>query len=198
MIQNIYETDRLVLKLLGKEAAPIVLAFYEDNKSLFEPWEPSRSTNFYTLGYHRASLTAEFNQMAAGKLIRYWVFRKEKPEEIIGSFCFQNLLKEPYQSCCLGYKFSHRYHHQGYATESIRKGIEVLFEECHMHRIEAFIMPANKPSRRLAERLSFQFEGISYSNARINGEWTDHMRYSLINPRDLEISPCDTDCPNNI
>lgn len=179
-----YETDRLILKPLGKESAQLVLTFYEENKAVFEPWEPSRGQNFYTNAYHKASLTAEYNQMAEGKLIRFWVFLKENPEEIIGSVCFQNLLKEPYQSCCLGYKFSQRYQHQGYAQESISKGLEIIFKEHHLHRVEAFIMPDNVPSLRLIERLSFQYEGTAVAFARINGNWTDHLRYALINPED--------------
>lgn len=190
-----YATDRLILKPLTKEAAPLVLSFYEDNKSLFEPWEPTRSHNFYTLSYHKASLSAEYNQMAEGKLMRFWVFLKDNPDEIIGSVCFQNFLREPYLSSCLGYKFSRRYLHQGYAQESIIKGIAILFEEYRMHRIEAYIMPDNIPSKALIERLSFQYEGISYAYARINGSWTDHLRYSLINPRDIKVAgtPGDTD-----
>lgn len=188
-----YETERLLLKPLNKEAAPLVLSFYEDNKSLFEPWEPIRSLNFYTLSYHKASLTAECNQMTEGKLMRYWVFLKDNPEEIIGTFCFQNLLREPYLSCSLGYKFSHRYLHQGYALESIRKGIEINFKDYRMHRIEAFIMPGNDPSQRLIEKLSFQYEGISYSYARVNGIWVDHMRYSLINPEHKDTDFYDPD-----
>lgn len=181
---KIYETERLLLETLDPEAAPMVLNFYEENKLEFEPWEPLRSHHFYTLAYHKASLTAEYNQMAEGKLIRFWVFLKNHPEEIIGTLCFQNLLKEPYLSCSLGYKIGTRYQHQGYAWESIRKGNEILFEEFHMHRIEAHIMPDNEPSLHLIEKLSFQYEGISFSQARVQGEWTDHKRYSLINPKD--------------
>jgi ribosomal-protein-alanine N-acetyltransferase len=173
----------------------MVLSCYEDNKALFEPWEPNRSVNFYTLSYHKASLTAEYNQMAEGKLIRYWVFLKDNPEEIIGSLCFQNILKEPYQSCTLGYKFSHRYLHRGYAQESIQKGIETIFEDFHLHRIEAYIIPYNEPSLHLIERLSFQYEGLSSSYARIKGVWTDHSRYALINPKDLEASSVEFDLP---
>lgn len=183
-----YETERLYLKVLGREAAPMVLAFYIDNMNHFEPWEPTRSFNFYTLPYHKASLTAEHNQTLEGKLIRYWVFLKDNPSELIGSICFQNFLKEPYLSCILGYKFSHRYLHQGYAYEGIKKGIDIVFNEYRTHRIEAHIMQDNKPSLSLIEKLAFQYEGVSCSYARINGVWTDHMRYSLINPKDIEVS----------
>lgn len=183
-MNKIYETDRLVLTPLGKEAAQRVLSFYEENKAVFEPWEPARGQNFYTPAYHKASLTAEYNQMAEGKLIRFWVFLKDNPDEIIGSVCFQNFLKEPYHSCSLGYKFALKHQHRGYAQESIRKALEIIFTEYHIHRVEANIMPDNIPSLRLIERLSFHPEGTAVSFARINGCWTDHIRYSLIYPQD--------------
>lgn len=179
-----YTTDRLEIKVLNKDAAPLVLAFYEENKGVFEPWEPERAENFYSLSYQKASLNIEYQQMQEGKVLRYWVFLKGHPEEIIGSFCFQNFLRGPYQSCSLGYKFGLRFHNRGYAYESIQQGIQLLFEQQHFHRIEAFIMPSNLPSINLINKLNFTCEGISYSYANINGIWTDHRRYSLINPRD--------------
>ncbi len=180
-----YETDRLVLTVLNKEAAPLVLSFYNDNAEVFEPWEPKRSANFYTLSYHRSLLTAEYNKMADGKLLRYWVFLKDHPEEIIGSICFQNLLKDPYYSCSLGYKFSQKHQHLGYAAESISKGIDILFNEYNLHRVDAFIMPNNNSSLKLIERLGFEYEGTSKSYARINGIWADHMHYALINHNEI-------------
>ena len=180
-----HQTERLILKPLSPDAAPLVLSFYLENKDYFDLWEPIRGYNFYTLFYHKASLTAEYNLMAEGKLLRYWVFLKDNPKEIIGTLCFQNLIREPYLNCTLGYKFSHRHLHQGYAEESIKKGIDIIFQEFHMHRIEAYIMPDNEPSLRLIERLSFHYEGMSSSYARINGIWADHKRYALINPNDL-------------
>lgn len=178
---HVYETERLYLKTLTKDAAPMVLAFYEDNRSFFEQWEPKRATNFYTLYYQKASLSAEYHMMADGKLLRYWIFLKDAPDKIVGSVCFQNFLKEPYQSCSVGYKFGQNYNHQGYALESLRKGIDIMVNEYYIHRIEAFIMPNNEPSLRLVERLDFIYEGISYSYANINGSWSDHKRYAFIN-----------------
>lgn len=179
-----YETDRLILKTLNKDSAPLVLSFYEENKDAFEPWEPTRSMNFYTLSYQKASLTAEFNHMTEGKLIRLWIFSKNNPQDIVGSVCFQNFLREPYQSCTLGYKISQKYQHQGYAIESIEKGLDVIFQELHLHRIEAYIMPENEASRHVVEKLNFQQEGLAKSYARIHGAWRDHWRYVLLNPSD--------------
>lgn len=180
----ICESDRLLLKTLGADMAPMVLSFYEENKEHFEPWEPKRPNNFYTIYYQRASLSAEYHQMKEGKLLRLWVFLKDNPDEVIGTICFQNLLKAPYLSCNLGYKFGKKYNHKGYAYESIKKGIEIMWKDYGMHRIEAFIMPNNEPSLRLIERLDFVYEGICHSYAQINGSWSDHKRYALVNPSD--------------
>jgi ribosomal-protein-alanine N-acetyltransferase len=179
-----YETDRLRLKLLTKESAPMVLSFFEENKALFEPWEPMKSDKFYTLSYIRTFLTAEYNQFTEGKLIRFWVYKKDNPDKIIGTVCFQNMIREPYHSCILGYKFDGQYHHQGFATESVNKCIDIMFREYHIHRINAYIMPNNTASLRLINRLSFRYEGTAVSFARICGEWTDHLHYVLVNPLD--------------
>ncbi|MDF2540959.1 MAG: Ribosomal-protein-alanine N-acetyltransferase [Herbinix sp.] len=180
-----YETNRLILKILHKDSAPEVLAFYEENKSFFEPWEPKRAENFYTLAYQRAVLAAEYHNMSEGNFLRYWVFLKDHPEEIIGTFCFQNFLKLPYQSCCIGYKYAKKHTRNGYAYESVQKGISVIFEDFCIHRIEAFIMPSNLPSRQLIEKLNFEPEGLAKSLAKVDGIWTDHLRFAIINPKDL-------------
>lgn len=181
-MSELYQTNRLLLRILNKEDAAFVLSFFKDNQGEFEPWEPNKDFNFYTLAYQKASLTAEKNLMADGKLLRYWIFKKDNPEEVIGSICFQNILREPYSSCSLGYKLSHLHRNQGYATEGLHKCIEIAFKEQHLHRIEALIMENNEPSLRLIKRLGFQYEGLAYSYAKINGVWTDHRRYVLINP----------------
>ena len=46
-----YKTDRLILKILSPEAAPMVLDFYLRDQELFERYEPKRSENFYTIMY---------------------------------------------------------------------------------------------------------------------------------------------------
>jgi [ribosomal protein S5]-alanine N-acetyltransferase len=181
-MSEVYETNRLLLRVLSKEDTDRVLSFCLDNRESFEPWEPIKDFNFYTPPYQKASLTAEKNLMTDGKLLRYWIFRKESPDEIIGSICFQNILHEPYRSCLLGYKLSHRYRHQGYATEALNKCIKLAFEEHLLHRIEAYIMESNEPSLQLIKRLGFYYEGLAFSYARINGIWSDHRRYVLINP----------------
>lgn len=175
-----YETDRLILKVLKGDSAEAVLNFYLDNKNLFERYEPERPDNFYTVEHQKAVLICEYNLTVKLSAVRFYVFRKEQPDQIIGTICFRNITRSFYQSCEIGYKFDLRYQHQGYAFEALCMGISVMFADLGLHRIEANVMPCNKPSIRLLEAIGFGLEGTSRDLAKIRGRWEDHLRYSLI------------------
>lgn len=175
-----YETDRLILRILHENSAPQVLDFFQKNKAIFEYYEPERPFNFYTLEYQSALLKCEFKLICKMESLRFWIFSKEDPEQIIGTVSFQNILRSVYQSCLIGYKFDPLYWKHGYATESIIKAISVVFSEFHLHRIEALVLPDNKNSIRLLERLGFELEGLCHSCIFLKKRWTDHLRYSLI------------------
>lgn len=180
-MQMIYYTDRLTLTILHPNDADKVLAFYEKNKEHFEPWEPERDPNFYSLPYQRLSLSIEYNLMLQSKLLRYWVFLKEDPHTIIGSVNFYNIIKGSYYTCQLGYKFDSAHTGKGYAFESIQAAMQMLFTDHKIHRIEANIMPDNNRSIHLIEKLGFSYEGLSKSSIHINNNWEDHARYAYIN-----------------
>jgi len=59
--------------------------------------------------------------------------------------------------------------------------MHILFQEYHIHRVEANIMPSNLPSIHLIEKLGFSYEGLAASSIKVNGQWQDHARYSYIN-----------------
>lgn len=176
-----YETDRLLLKVLNESDALNVLNFYIQNNEFFSPYEPARLHNFYTLAFWEAALHYEYQQILKSKALRYYVYKKDNPSDIIGTVCFSNITRGAFLSCQLGYKLHHNYIGHGYATESILNCIDIAFREYCLHRIEAYIMPSNQPSIRLIEALGFMFEGIATSYANINGRWEDHLQYSLLN-----------------
>ena len=178
----IYETDRLILKVLRPEAAKKVLCFYLDNKELFEKYEASRPDNFYTVKYQKSVLLCEYNLTVQLSAVRFYVFLKDDPDRIIGTICFRDITRSIYDSCEVGYKFDERFWHHGYATEALIEGIDIMFGDLGLHRITACVMPGNTPSIRLLESLYFKREGLLRQNARIQGEWTDHYLYSLSHP----------------
>lgn len=175
-----YETDRLLLKIVEPTEAPKVLQFYRKNRALFEQSEPERQTGFYTMDHQRAILTAEYNMAVRGTLLRYWLYLKDDLDEVIGTISFRSIERQYRQSCLLGYKLDQGHWGHGYATEAIREGIRIAFDELSLHRIVAQVMPDNERSIRLMERLGFVNEGVERKCLFINGKWEDHIRFSLI------------------
>lgn len=177
----IYETDRLVLKILNTNEVKKVLQFQLRDRELFEKYEPDRVDNFYTLGHQEALIKCEYKLALQLQTVRFYVFLKNDPTTIIGTVCFHNIMKNVYSCTEIGYKFSSDYQHNGYAREALQKGIDVMFQELSLHRINARVAKDNLPSIRLLESLSFQYEGIERESILIHGVWEDHLRYGLVN-----------------
>lgn len=69
---------------------------------------------------------------------------------------------------------------QGIATEAVTAMLDFCFAELGLHRLEAFIHPANQSSIRLAEKLGFHREGLLRDHLRVGEEWRDDLLYALL------------------
>lgn len=177
-----YETKRLYLKLLkpSSKSARQALEFYYKNRIVFEPYDVLRPSNFYTEGYQKALLEYDYNLALHNKSFRFWVFAKNNPSQIIGTICFHDIILPVYSRCETGYKLDKCYWHKGIAKEAMELGINLMFYETGIHRIEAHVMKENTASVRLLLSLDFQQEGTCRQYARIRGRWEDHLLFSRI------------------
>lgn len=178
---KVYDTERLILKILDKTDADIVLDYFLRNKAFLEEWEPVKGDIFYTKEYHEEQLYKDYTSMLNGFGFRLWIFKKDDTSKTIGSIAFNNIVRGAFQSCHLGYKLDNNEINKGYMTEVLRKGIDIAFNELKLHRIEANIMPKNIRSLRVVEKLGFYNEGLAYKYLRINGIWEDHIHMVLLN-----------------
>lgn len=182
-MQKVYETKRLILKVLDKSYAEAVLDYYLRNRSFLEEWEPIKDNEFYTKKYQEQQLDEELSKIENNNSFRLWVFKKGNKNKIIGSVGFSNIVRGVFLSCHLGYKLDKDEINKGYTTEAIEKGIDIIFNEFGLHRIEANIMPKNKSSLRVVEKLGFYNEGLAYKYLKINGKWEDHIHMVLLNDK---------------
>lgn len=178
-----YRTKRLVLKVLDATYADKILDYQLRNKNFLKKWEPCKTNNFYTLDYQKSLLNKELNEFREGRMLRLWVFKKEEKDRIIGSVSFSSIERNAFLSCYLGYKLDENETQKGYMTEAVKKGINIIFNQYKLHRIEADIMPNNINSLRVVEKLKFIKEGISYKLLKINNRWEDHIRMIKINSK---------------
>ncbi len=187
-MKNVYETERLILKILNKHDKELVFDYYLRNKDFLSEWVPTRELEFFTLNFHKQILNNEYKAFLDKEHIRLWLFKKEKPNRIIGTICFSLIVMGAFQSCYLGYSLSDGEECKGYMTEAIKKGIDIMFNEYGLHRIEANVMPKNKASLHVLDKLNFKDEGIAKKYLKINGKWEDHIHRVLFNEKLEEVN----------
>lgn len=163
--------------------AEMVMDYYLRNKDFLKEWELARDKEFYSKGFQEQQLAKDVKDIENGSLLRFWIFKKGEENRIIGSIAFNNIIRGAFQSCHLSYKLDRGEINKGYATEAVKKGVEIIFKEYNLHRIEANIMPKNKASLRVVEKLGFSNEGLAFKYLKINGKWEDHIHMVLLNEK---------------
>ncbi len=179
----VYETERLILKALDESNAPILLDYYSRNKEFLRDFEPCRTDEFYTIKAQASMLRDDLSGIIRGNRLRLWIFKKEDGNffKTIGTIAFTNILRGSLSSCLLGYKLDAKEVNKGFITEALQKGIDIMFNRYKLHRIEANIMPRNRASMKVVEKLGFHNEGLALKYLKINGEWEDHVHMALLN-----------------
>lgn len=177
----LYESDNLYLKVLNDSNAAAVLNFLLHSKESFESFEPAKPSNFYTEKYQKSLLRLEFKAFLKTNFARFYVYKKDDANTIIGTISFSNILHAPYDSAFIGYKFSPDFQGKGYATEAVSLATYAMFHDGNCHRIQAYVMPDNEPSIKLLKRIGYECEGLCKEAVNINGKYCDHLLFSIIN-----------------
>ncbi len=173
-------TEHLTLRVITKQNADQVLDFYLRNREIFEKYEPVFGDDFYTIEHQRKILDFEYQNILKLSMLRYWIYEKDNPCQIIGTVSYRNIVKPIYESCTIGYKMDKDFINRGYCSEAIKNTIPLLAKEMGIHRFEALILPDNAPSIHMVEKLGFQKEGVLRDKIIIGGKRLDHCMYSYL------------------
>jgi ribosomal-protein-alanine N-acetyltransferase len=96
-----------------------------------------------------------------------------------GEVSLGSVQRGPFQSANVGYWIDEAQAGKGLMPEAVALVIRFAFEDLGLHRVEAAIVPRNKASRRVAEKLGLREEGTSDRFLQIRGVWEDHVRYAI-------------------
>jgi len=97
----------------------------------------------------------------------------------IGELTLSSIQRGPFQSAAIGYWVDEAEAGNGYVPEAVVACLRFSFEELGLHRVEMGIIPRNRPSRRVVEKLGIRFEGVAERFLSIDGVWEDHARYAI-------------------
>ncbi|WP_334075796.1 MULTISPECIES: GNAT family N-acetyltransferase [Paenibacillus] len=180
-MESILHSERLLMKVLDEAAAAEVLDYVRRNREFLEPWEREKEEDYYTLDYQKELLAKERHQHEKGDFYKMWIYRKDRPERIIGSVALSNMVFGAFLSCHLGYRLDREEQKQGFMTEAVEATVQYAFQALGLHRIEANIMPRNAASLRVVEKLGFYNEGLALKYLKIHRKWEDHLHMVLRN-----------------
>lgn len=96
-----------------------------------------------------------------------------------GEMNLSGVQRGPFQNVYVGYWIDEAQAGHGYVPESLVVAARFAFEDLGLHRIQVAIIPRNRPSRRVVEKLALRDEGVALRYLAINGRWEDHIRYAM-------------------
>jgi ribosomal-protein-alanine N-acetyltransferase len=96
-----------------------------------------------------------------------------------GEVNLNNVTRGAMQSATIGYWIDEARAGNSYMSEGVVVLARYAFEELSLHRLEICIIPRNRNSRRVMEKLQVREEGIAKGLVEINGVWEDHMRFGM-------------------
>ncbi len=103
----------------------------------------------------------------------------ESRAELIGRVNLANVVWGAWRSCTIGYWLDQQQNGRGLATEAVRLAVKFALTDAGLHRVQGAVMPRNRASRRVLEKVGFHHEGLARFYLQINGVWEDHDVYSI-------------------
>jgi [ribosomal protein S5]-alanine N-acetyltransferase len=97
----------------------------------------------------------------------------------VGEINISSVQRGPFQTAYVGYWVDEAMAGNGYVPEAFVVVAQFAFEDLMLHRLQVSIIPRNRPSNRVAEKLGLRNEGIALRYLEINGVWEDHVRYAI-------------------
>jgi ribosomal-protein-alanine N-acetyltransferase len=173
----IIETPRLLLNRLSADDREPLFAIFSDPK-IIEHYDVERFKTIDEADRLIAYFDARFDSNTG---IR-WAIRDKLSGEFLGTCGFTNW-NEFDHSAVVGYELSKQYWGKGYATEAVGTIINFIFGKTfhfYVHRVEALILPSNKPSEKLVKNLGFSLEGTLRGKCYWNNDFHDMNMFGIL------------------
>lgn len=153
-----------------------MLGIRRASRAFLEPWEatPEGGPSPWGPGWFDRFLASSDTAISRRMLVC-----AADDGRIVGQIGLGGIVRGAFQSAFLGYWIAEHETRKGYATQAISLVLSHAFGTMKLHRIEANIIPRNKPSKKLIKGLGFRCEGLAQRYLRINHAWEDHEHWAM-------------------
>jgi ribosomal-protein-alanine N-acetyltransferase len=171
---------RVLLRPLTAADFPAWREVRRRNDEWLTKWEPTRLPGSPDVVEDREAFSVRCSarqrerQLGAG--YGFGVFAEG---ELAGEINLTSVQRGPFQSAYVGYWIDEAKAGSGYTPEALVVLARFAFQELRLHRIQIAIIPRNRASRRVVEKLKIREEGVALRYLEINGAWEDHVRYAI-------------------
>lgn len=149
------------------------------NRDHFRPYEPRRPPAYFTLGGQREQIAAAQRQAQSGERYEFGVWQGGTGM-LVGRISIGGISRGALQNAYLGYGIDVDHGGKGYATQAVSLAVEVAFDDLGLHRVQAAVVPDNRASARVLEKVGFAEEGLARRYLYLDGQWKDHRMFALV------------------
>ena len=174
-----YETEHLILAIGNEAFADKINEYLVRNREDFSKWDLKLNDSYFTMDYQIRAVLAEQRLFMKGEGARYYMFLKGNLYRIIGNISFGLSDEDGVPHCVIGYKTDMGVRRKGYAFEAASYLIPIYAREHKLHEIYAEVLPENRPSLALAEKLGFVFDKVIRDAHEFDGQDRDLLQYVL-------------------
>lgn len=147
------------------------------NVEWLRPWEATAPAGHRRpLGFH-AMVRALRRDARAGRVLPFVV---TYDGVLVGQLTIGGVQYGSLRGAHVGYWVAEELAGRGIIPTAVAMATDHAFDALRLHRVEVSMRPENAPSRRVAEKLSFRYEGERREYLHIDGAWRDHLVYVLL------------------
>ena len=172
---KVLETDRLVLRRFNEN----------DYIEMYDNWASDEEVTKY-VSFNPHQDYNETKEILNEWIKDYdngsynWVVELKDTHEIIGNINVIEISKK-HNNCEVGYVYGSKFWGNGYASESLKRVLEFLLDECEIHLVEAKHHASNPASGRVMEKAGMKKDGILRERrvTKIKNGYDDLVIYSI-------------------
>jgi ribosomal-protein-alanine N-acetyltransferase len=171
---------RILLRPLVPSDFPAWREVRRHNVEWLTKWEAARTPGTPDVVEDRAAFDARCSARQRERVLGTgYGFGLFVEGSFAGEINLNSVQRGPFQNAYVGYWIDQRHAGNGYMPEAVVLVARFAFEELRLHRLQIAIIPRNRNSRRVMEKLELRDEGVALRYLEINGVWEDHIRYAI-------------------